>query len=55
MAYVNKAHPFIPQRGHTSLEVARTTRRTDTILAISSGDQSRPSCHPDLMERGWIP
>ena len=32
MAHVKKPHPFIPQRGHTSLEVSRTTRKgTDTI------------------------
>ncbi len=34
MAHVKKAHPFIPQRGHTSLEVSRSTRKgTDTIQA----------------------
>ncbi len=63
MAHVKKAHPFIPQRGHTSLKVSRSTRKgTDTILATSSGGQaalrggqSRPACHPARIERGWIP
>jgi hypothetical protein len=42
MAHVKKAHPFIPQRGDTSLEISRTTRKgTDTI--------------PLRIVGGWIP
>lgn len=32
MAHIKEAHPFIPQRGHSCLEISRTTRKgTDTI------------------------